>query len=531
MKVTPLYYAYQQRNNRSVKILLQFMAEIDFNASDAVKAILPDLIDYAGFSEYLEGLPFQTIQMQAKQTLRVRHKELQDIVKIKPAITSYIDREFYTNAMHEVKRQGGEADYGDAKNYPVKVEAMRCNWIVDSDGKRFFNQILKSEQLEIYTIPAIQMFIEYLYIVVKKEVIQLRLIPYILQVLVYYALIYIYEAQFETVEQMPEGTLQLQLKDPEKSGAGFWAIAFSAANICTSLYPFYFIILQTKYLKKGIFTNMWAYVDFLGCIGSIYVSICIFFNCGIEYSRPKTAWQHYRVCAAVVCILIMSKSLYFLKLNDKIAPLIFIMVKIIQDIRFFMYVFFIIQFSFMVAFYLIGQVQVEQVPDKKDDVRYASVGGAFQYMWYISIGELSADDNLFAITDSTWTQAILWALFVLATFLVLIHMLNMLIAVMTETFTVNNENEQATRLKEHLRFVVDNWWTLKKLDAEENRGQVNYLIAAWAYEEDEEEVEILKELQDEVNEMRESSKDELAQILQQIKRIKSKIADKSKDRD
>lgn len=62
-------------------------------------------------------------------------------------------------------------------------------------------------------------------------------------------------------------------------------------------------------------------------------------------------------------------------------------------------------------------------------------------MWYISIGELSADDNLFQITDSTLTQFILWLLFVLATFLVLIHMLNMLIAVMTETFTVNNENE------------------------------------------------------------------------------------------
>ena len=42
-----------------------------------------------------------------------------------------------------------------------------------------------------------------------------------------------------------------------------------------------------------------------------------------------------------------------------------------------MYVFFIIQFSFMVAFYLMGQVQVDQIPDKKDDIRYASPFGAF----------------------------------------------------------------------------------------------------------------------------------------------------------
>ena len=100
------------------------------------------------------------------------------------------------------------------------------------------------------------------------------------------------------------------------------------------------------------------------------------------------------------------------------------------------------------------------MPDKEDDILYGTVGGAFQYIWYLSIGELNADANLFEITDNTWTQFVLWLLFVAATFLILIHMLNMLIAVMTETFTVNNENEDETRLREHLQFVVDNWWTL-----------------------------------------------------------------------
>lgn len=149
-------------------------------------------------------------------------------------------------------------------------------------------------------------------------------------------------------------------------------------------------------------------------------------------------------------------------------------------------------------------------------------------MWYISIGELSADDDMFQYTDSNWTTFILWLLFVAATFFVLIHMLNMLIAVMTETFTINNENKLETRLKEHLQFVVDEWSVLKN-----NRQQTysNYLVAAWAYEEDEEEVEILKDLQEEVSDMRESSKDELAQILGEIKKIKSKIADKNKDND
>jgi len=34
------------------------MGSIEYNASEAVKRLLPDLIDFAGFKDYLEGLPF-----------------------------------------------------------------------------------------------------------------------------------------------------------------------------------------------------------------------------------------------------------------------------------------------------------------------------------------------------------------------------------------------------------------------------------------------------------------------------------------
>ena len=128
-----------------------------------------------------------------------------------------------------------------------------------------------------------------------------------------------------------------------------------------------------------------------------------------------------------------------------------------------------------------------------DDILYSSVSGAFQYMWLLSIGELGADDDNYSKTTNAFTEMVLWILFFLATFLVLVHMLNMLIAVMTDTFTVNNESEQETKMKEHLQFVMDNWWTLKKMD-KTTKTKTNYLIAAWAYEEDEENIEIHKEL-------------------------------------
>ena len=70
-KVTPLHLALREGNNRSINILLKFMAKIDYNASDTIKDILPQLLEYKEFLSYMNELPFQTIQMMNKQTLKV----------------------------------------------------------------------------------------------------------------------------------------------------------------------------------------------------------------------------------------------------------------------------------------------------------------------------------------------------------------------------------------------------------------------------------------------------------------------------
>lgn len=69
--VTPLHIALDYKNNRSIKILLEYLAKIDANCSNTFKDIIPELVDYTGFDDYLEKLPLQTIQMINKQTLRV----------------------------------------------------------------------------------------------------------------------------------------------------------------------------------------------------------------------------------------------------------------------------------------------------------------------------------------------------------------------------------------------------------------------------------------------------------------------------
>ena len=58
--VTPLHIAYELKNFRSVKVLLTYMAKIDFNASNTFKDILPELVTYRGFTHYMDKMLFQT---------------------------------------------------------------------------------------------------------------------------------------------------------------------------------------------------------------------------------------------------------------------------------------------------------------------------------------------------------------------------------------------------------------------------------------------------------------------------------------
>lgn len=64
-----------------------------------------------------------------------------------------------------------------------------------------------------------------------------------------------------------------------------------------------------------------------------------------------------RVVEAFLVLLIMMKSLYFLRLIKEIAPLVDIIMVILADIKYFMVIFVVAEFAFICAFYNIGKNQ------------------------------------------------------------------------------------------------------------------------------------------------------------------------------
>ena len=68
-------------------------------------------------------------------------------------------------------------------------------------------------------------------------------------------------------------------------------------------------------------------------------------------------------------------------------------------------------------------------------------------------------------------------IFITSSFVILIHLLNMLIAIMCDTFIKNQEVEEQLLLKGKLKFIVDNWY-MNKIALGKDKKRIKFIITA-----------------------------------------------------
>jgi len=91
-------------------------------------------------------------------------------------------------------------------------------------------------------------------------------------------------------------------------------------------------------------------------------------------------------------------------------------------------------------------------------------------------------------------------LFSLAAFVIMIHLLNMLIAIMGNTYSNRSEIAEQLRYRDHLRFVLDNWY-LKGAAFGGEIGKVKYIIAAFTTGDVDDECEVMEELEQQIQQV------------------------------
>lgn len=498
LKITPLHIAFKEGNNRCINLILQYMSKIDQNCSETIKDILPKLVECDDFCMYMKELPFQTVQMLNKQTLRVADKFNDQIVAIDRNSSSYCDGYYYRKTMSERQPddEGNRFTRQPIKNFPVSIWAFKVQWILNTDeGKYFLEKILKSEKIELYDIPAIEVIIEFLYMHYKRVVMIYRLPIYILQLIVYFASVFLNEESENSIEirkKLNLGFLAeiLEEKPEIKGSADEWnkkldldninfsheafildgssswwtkmAKTVATLNILLTIYSAVMAVQQTYSSHKTYLRSIWAYFDIAYCVMNGFISVMLIGDdiIGIE---------NLRIIESILSIIIIGKLIYFTRLVDEIAPLINIILKIFKDIGWFMIVFIVILLCFSISFKLIGQNQKEEVNQevrqkfvsdlltafiagnqtgietlrglyKEEDNEnfdgdsvpgYSEISGSIQHVYVLAFGDFDTDS--YELGDGSQTN-FLWILFVIGSFILCLHLLNMLIAIMGETF-------------------------------------------------------------------------------------------------
>ena len=160
---------------------------------------------------------------------------------------------------------------------------------------------------------------------------------------------------------------------------------------------------------------------------------------------------------------------------------------------------------------------------------YFFMGGALKYAYLVVMGETGVDDYNFSKGNQPSHTTILWAYFMILTLIVCVHMLNMLIAIMGESFSENKESEQINRIREHLKFVLYNWM-LDPLREEKSCDATNYLLSAMLKTKMAEQDE-MERIYENLEDMTEHKDTSLDAVLFDIQNIRDKMYNKKAAKD
>ena len=135
--------------------------------------------------------------------------------------------------------------------------------------------------------------------------------------------------------------------DPNYGRTGMTIIG--VVNLLFTLINIYVVARKTYETKATYWASQWGPIDATFCLFNLIIVILI-----LNFDKS----EFLRYLEAIASILMAQKSLYFLEMNSKLAPLIFIFYKVLSDIYYFVWIIAILFLAFASSFYLLGRNQL-----------------------------------------------------------------------------------------------------------------------------------------------------------------------------
>ena len=108
----------------------------------------------------------------------------------------------------------------------------------------------------------------------------------------------------------------------------------------------------------------------------------------------------------------------------------------------------------------------------KEKIPYNTLGDSYLYIWELTRGNTNSAPYTYGDASQ---RTMLMILYLLGVFIFALHLMNMLIAIMGNTFAMRTEVVNEVKYADHLSFVIDNWvllpWAFKDI------SKFKYIVA------------------------------------------------------
>lgn len=214
--------------------------------------------------------------------------------------------------------------------------------------------------------------------------------------------------------------------------------SFKIINFFWILYLIYIEIRQVIFHKLAYFASFWNLIDLFTIITSLVVIILD--------SIPAVSYEAWIPWAAISLLFLWLKLFYFGRVFTSTAALIRMIIEITFDMRYFLVLMLVAVAGFANSFYILARNDTEADPVFTGN----SYGEAFLYSYRTGMGDFSVDG--FEFRDLILT----YSLWFLNTLIILIVFLNMLLAIMGDTFDRVQETVENNMIRELVGMMVEN---------------------------------------------------------------------------
>jgi hypothetical protein len=190
-------------------------------------------------------------------------------------------------------------------------------------------------------------------------------------------------------------------------------------------------ITQLRKLKWGYFTDYWNMID--GTSLFVNITFLTMLNSSLLSDTNIFGNHVIRILGGFSCFLLWIKVFYWMRLFKSTAYFVTLIISTIADLKLFTAMCFIILVAYANLLYCIGKNVNDETAGYVAQYTGLPVVDAIIATYFIAMGEFGYDAYN-QEGDKWYDKLVIWFIFITGTILLLVVFMNMLIAIMGDTF-------------------------------------------------------------------------------------------------